>query len=557
MKHTFKSNLSALARLAVLAAFFLSAWAPLPVPLAQAENPQPPEHTVKLIFIHHSSGENWLRDDNGGLGRALGENNYFVSDTNYGWGPDSIGDRTDIPNWLEWFRSENTGRIMQAVFKESGQNSEYTRTLSDPGGENEIILFKSCFPNSSLEGQPDDPPTPGSDLTVGNAKYIYNEILKYFATRPDKLFIVITAPPNSDSDLAANARAFNNWLMNDWLRQNNYTLANVAVFDFYNVLTGPDNHHRFKDGKIEHVTQPGKNSAYYRSASDDDHPSAKGNRKATEEFVPLLNIFYHRWKASAPAQPTTAENTAPAPQVTEVANAPEAPAPGSAGLLASFEGRPDNLASYSDETTVTKIHCAPSDEVAYAGVSALKIEFEVAAGSWSTCALSYDSTQDWSSGQGLAFYLRASRAGLPYNVILYVGPPDRQETYLFHATTPPGSVGGWALVEIPWSEFRRADWEADPGTVFEKQKQVAGMAFGIDGLAEAANAGTLWVDNLQLSNEEVSTEQPTSSQATEAIPPTDQPTVPQSGGGSSLPCLGGALAPGMLLLAWLLSRALR
>jgi hypothetical protein len=53
---------------------------------------------MRLIFIHHSTGENWLRDDYGELGKALSENNYFVSDTNYGWGPEGIGDRTDIIN---------------------------------------------------------------------------------------------------------------------------------------------------------------------------------------------------------------------------------------------------------------------------------------------------------------------------------------------------------------------------------------------------------------------------------------------------------------------------
>jgi len=46
----------------------------------------PPDHVVKLIFIHHSCGENWLSDGDGGLGLALEANNYFVSDTNYGWG---------------------------------------------------------------------------------------------------------------------------------------------------------------------------------------------------------------------------------------------------------------------------------------------------------------------------------------------------------------------------------------------------------------------------------------------------------------------------------------
>jgi hypothetical protein len=25
-----------------------------------------------------------------------------------GWGPDRIGDRTDIPNWMDWFRSPTT-----------------------------------------------------------------------------------------------------------------------------------------------------------------------------------------------------------------------------------------------------------------------------------------------------------------------------------------------------------------------------------------------------------------------------------------------------------------
>jgi len=46
---------------------------------------------LKLVFIHHSSGENWLSDENGGLGPALMEHGYFVSDTNYDWGP-SISD---------------------------------------------------------------------------------------------------------------------------------------------------------------------------------------------------------------------------------------------------------------------------------------------------------------------------------------------------------------------------------------------------------------------------------------------------------------------------------
>jgi hypothetical protein len=78
----------------------LAAWpgAFNPASAQPADDPTPPASPVKLIFIHHSTGGNWLADPasnelGGGLGRALMENNYFVSATNYGWGPDGIGDR--------------------------------------------------------------------------------------------------------------------------------------------------------------------------------------------------------------------------------------------------------------------------------------------------------------------------------------------------------------------------------------------------------------------------------------------------------------------------------
>jgi hypothetical protein len=299
---------------------------------AQTDNPNPPEQPVKLIFIHHSTGENWLTDDYGDLGLKLGESNYFVSDTNYGWGPDAIGDRTDIPNWEEWFSSPSTPIYMEALFSESEQNASYTRTLADPGSENTIILFKSCFPNSDLYGSPEDPPGTYAEMTVAGAKYVYNTILQYFATRPDKLFIVITAPPLSDRTNAANARAFNEWLVNDWLAENNYTLNNVAVFDFYNVLTGKDAHHRWNNGAVEHIVGSQDTLAY---PSGDDHPSEAGSRKATEEFIPLLNVYYHRWGEGMPQTPPVAAQT---PIQTEAENEAESGEEKGSGLALPCTG---------------------------------------------------------------------------------------------------------------------------------------------------------------------------------------------------------------------------
>jgi hypothetical protein len=293
-----------------------------------ADNPYPPAEPVKLIFIHHSSGENWLTNGNGNLARRLMQNRYFVSDTNYGWGPfdqdvgsDKIGDHTDIGHWYNWFVGPHRDTYLRSLYGESTQTFYYPRLSPTPPGENTIVMFKSCFPNSDLAGRPGDPPTTGINrlrgqdsssrwMTVANAKGIYKDLLTYFGNRQDKLFIVITAPPLSryetSSEDAANARGFNNWLVKSWLR--NYPHKNVAVFDFYNVLTSnggsprrndlartTGNHHRWWNGAVQHPQTLKKNVAAYPSDDYDSHPTAAGNRKATAEFIKLLNVYYHRW----------------------------------------------------------------------------------------------------------------------------------------------------------------------------------------------------------------------------------------------------------------------
>lgn len=309
-----------------------------------------PDTPVRLVFIHHSSGENWLADKNGELGIALGKNNYFVSDTNYDWGPDRVGSRTDIGHWWEWFCDpQRSPKILEALFDESGQNAQYSRKHTPPIGENEIVLFKSCFPNSNLRGDltapvpgflrnpirglhaPTVPPYSKNikryllyqlkqklkfflgrakserAYTVPNAKGMYIELLNCFKKYPDKLFVLITAPPLLFSKTASNARAFNQWLVNDWLAD--YPLKNVAVFDYFNVLTtnggNPGvndleqergNHHRWWNGAVQHQANLRFDLLAY--PTQDHHANRAGNKKATAEFVPLLNVFYWRWKNS-------------------------------------------------------------------------------------------------------------------------------------------------------------------------------------------------------------------------------------------------------------------
>jgi hypothetical protein len=180
--------------LSIAAIIFFLTMASFCVKAQASTNPQ--SSPVRLVFIHHSCGENWLSDDNGGLGIALRDNNYFVSDTNYDWGPDAIGSDTDIGQWWLWFRGPDSPTILNALYAEGGQHCEYSRMAGNPpSGENQIIMFKSCFPNSALQGSINDPIPPidsnplrgqssdSSYHTVANAKGIYIDLLEYFKTR--------------------------------------------------------------------------------------------------------------------------------------------------------------------------------------------------------------------------------------------------------------------------------------------------------------------------------------------------------------------------------------
>lgn len=314
-------------------------WTPTPA-FSQALNPNPPPSPVRLVFIHHSVGENWLNPDPEGGGTlltALNNNQYFVSDTYYGWGPvdpdlgDNIGSYTDIGHWYNWFLGPHAGDNLAPLYTQTGSfpHPEWVNSIADPGGQNEIVMFKSCYPNSAvLSGNPADPPRqsiPGdpnpiwgrgngeSDFyTVSNVKGMYRDLLAYFATRQDKLFILITFPPVTPDEETipgsiALARAINTWLVYHWL--DDYPYNNVAVFDFFNVLTsnGGDiytndlgaasgNHHRLSHGEARYTIQTGNNYAAYPSG--DSHPTAAGGQKATGEFVPLLNIAYHAWQGT-------------------------------------------------------------------------------------------------------------------------------------------------------------------------------------------------------------------------------------------------------------------
>jgi hypothetical protein len=496
------------------------------------DDPTPPSEPVKLIFIHHSTGGNWLADPNndqpyGGLGRALMENNYFVSATNYGWGPDSIGDRTDIPNWPEWFTGPDHDTYLDALYTENGQNvgdfGAWSRMAADPGGENQIVMFKSCFPNSDLYGSPKDPPYPEpnyDEYSVSNAKAVYNEILSYFETRQDKLFVVITAPPlmreETAPDRAANARAFNNWLVNDWLAD--YPYPNVAVFDYYNVLTAPDNHHRWNGSAIEHIQATDADYSAYPSG--DSHPSTTGHQKATVEFVPLLNVYYNRWQAGATAPPPPEQPATATPAVEPTALPPEEtaappPATSTTGVIDNFESPTEWYADVGGDSTAA---CSPETGPAHSGARALALHYQIAPGEWAGCGRYFESSQDWQDSTGIAMWLRTDRAGW-VTLAVFSGDPDDPTPFEVNLEV----TTDWTEFVFSWSDLAKAEWMGDAGLSELDLARITGYGFSL-GAEASSRAGTLLVDDASLVTDEV-LPQPEAAEPSEPTEPVGEEPV--------------------------------
>src|SRR5262249_33259553 len=155
-------------------------------------------------------------------------------------------------DWLPKFRSQ-----MEDILRTELQD----RKLGE--GYNDIVMFKSCYPNSEFVGMGSAPgSSTGPELTVWNAKAMMNALRDELPKHPEVLFIYVTAPPLApvlpkqpvwkwaakkmlgrgmdQTRLEARgtlARNFNDWVKSPdgWLKD--YPHKNVVVFDYYNVLT--------------------------------------------------------------------------------------------------------------------------------------------------------------------------------------------------------------------------------------------------------------------------------------------------------------------------------
>jgi len=316
----------------------------------------------------------------------------------------------------------------------------------------------------------------------------------------------------TDAAHAANYRAFNEWLVNDWL--DTYPHNNVAVFDYYNVLTDPANHHRWNGSAIEHVQAKDSNFSAYPSG--DSHPSTEGHTKATAEFVPLLNVFYNRWQAGGVvAPPPTVEPTEPAPaEATEAApEATTAPVATTSSGIDDFEGDLEWYADLGDNATLT---CS-TDGDAHSGAAALRIAYTIPAESWGGCGRYYDAAQDWSDGTGLSLWLRTDEPGQWITLLCFSGSADAGTPFEFGFEI----TEDWAQVVIPWADFARASWADEGGLTEIDPARMMSLGFSL-----GEGKGNLWVDDVATFSGAAPPEPPAPDQPAEEPPATEQPSTP-------------------------------
>ncbi len=228
-------------------------------------------HPYRMVFLHHSVGRGIL--DQGGLRDSLLAMGIVVKGATYG---DEIGQETDIGHWPSKFKND-IDRIL--TFKAHPDMYYGDNTIND------IVMFKSCYPNSHIESDGTEPGEPGSNVrSIANFKASLLSIKETMIGKPEQLFVYITAPPmvprGSSPDAAARAIKFNRWVLEEYLPgyQKESNLDNLQIFDLFGLLSNDE----------------GFLKTEYRKSPDteDSHPNELANKQAAASFVEL---FRPRW----------------------------------------------------------------------------------------------------------------------------------------------------------------------------------------------------------------------------------------------------------------------
>jgi hypothetical protein len=234
------------------------------------------QDVVSIIFLHHSCGENLIHE--GGVREGLTQLGYAFSD--HGYNDDGLcqadgqctGKNFRVPD--DNTDPDGLARIFQQSYHTSPDNTFSYLMQYD------VIMFKSCYPVSNI----------GDNSQLEEYKKYYRTILSRMDQYPDKLFIIVTQPPqvpgSSDNSEAERARALTDWLSSDSFLDGH---PNVRTFNFFDYLAGHDSYIRKE----------------YRVSNHDAHPNTRANQEIGPIFINFIDNSikeFHNQMQNIPVQ---------------------------------------------------------------------------------------------------------------------------------------------------------------------------------------------------------------------------------------------------------------
>ncbi|MBN1583610.1 MAG: hypothetical protein JXA89_23085 [Anaerolineae bacterium] len=222
---------------------------------------------TNVIFLHHSTGRGLIVQGN--VRALLTERGYQFWDHDY----NDIG-LTRPDGTLTGAHYRIPGALGRGNTDVDGLVKLFSQPVTDPPTnafsrllQHEIVVFKSCFPNSAIK----------SDEMQEQFQTWYLQMRDVMDQHPDRLFILVTSPPlhprQTNGEEARRARAIADWLKSDaYLAGRGH--KNVFVFDFFDLLADPD-----------------ENTLRAAYQLDREKPDSHPNQLANETIGPLFVQF--------------------------------------------------------------------------------------------------------------------------------------------------------------------------------------------------------------------------------------------------------------------------
>jgi uncharacterized protein YlzI (FlbEa/FlbD family) len=195
----------------------------------------------KMIFLHHSTGNNILKGN-------VGKLNY------------KMFKQGDLEKWIKAYNKKNntayqfTHRFFPKkepygwnnypydyynIWVKNGGQEKYKEepTLEILTKEYDTIIWKHCFPVSRIKQDSEKTDIDSSEKTLGNYQLQYNALKEKLHQFPDTTFILWTGAAlvkdATTEDQAERMRQFVDWVINTWDEKGD----NIFLWDFYSLQT--------------------------------------------------------------------------------------------------------------------------------------------------------------------------------------------------------------------------------------------------------------------------------------------------------------------------------